>query len=703
MNEGVLKKLLIVEDEIFTALTESTMLKNYGYEVQAVSSGEQALEIIRDNREIDLVLVDLNLGSGMDGIETSKRILEIRELPVIFLTSYSGKEVVEQLRAVKRYGYVIKGSGESLLLASIEMAFELFESRKKVDVRELEVVNARLEAANSRLELANMELLSANKAAMESEKKYKSIVDNTHSAMVIVNNNFDIVFANTGLMRLTGYADHEITGKSCREIFGESEREFIYSRHRSRKGGNHEPLIYNATVQRKDGALRICEVRISEFSYESGENYTVAHLLDITDMKRNEEKLIDANRRLEAALKKSNELAIAAESANAAKTQFVANMSHEIRTPLNGIIGMISLLLDSDLTPEQRKFTEIARSSGDNLMAIINEVLDLSRIESHRVQLNYRDFDLRTEMYDVMEMLSVKAKRKCLQFDYKIDKDVPCFLYGDAGRLRQVLTNLVHNAIKFTEEGGVNISVSLSGRKSRSEARLKFEVKDSGIGIPERYIKDLFTPFMQVDGGMARRYGGTGLGLAISKKIVELMGGEIGAESCGDSGSLFWFTAVFSRQKTDHLSRKEEKPGQAVFPEKGSTSLLLVEDNNTNRVIADSILKKLGYRTDHAVNGYECINALKKKDYSLVLMDCQMPDMDGFQTTREIRSGNAGVINPDTLIIALTAHAMAGDRERCIMAGMNDYIAKPIKIREVEKLLNRWLKFGNEEPDGKTL
>jgi len=697
MKDEVFKKLLIVEDEIFTALTESTFLKKHGYEVQAVSSGEQAVEIIRDNCEIDLVLVDLNLGSGIDGIETSRRILEIRELPVIFLTSYTGKEVMEQLRSVRRYGYVIKGSGEALLLASIEMALELFESRKKVDVSELEAVNTRLEAAN-------LELIQANKAIIESEKKYKSIVENAHAAMVIVNTDFDIVFANNGLSLMTGYNFNEIIGKPCSEIFPESEREFIHNRHRSRKNGNPEPVVYNSTVQRKDGTVRICEIRISEFSYDSGENYTVVHLLDITDMKKNEEKLIDANKRLEAALKKSNELAIAAESASAAKTQFVTNMSHEIRTPLNGIIGMISLLLDSDLTPEQRKYAEIAHNSGDNLMTIINEVLDLSRIESHKVELNSRDFNLRSEVHEVMEMLSVKARTKDLMFEFEIDKDVPCLLHGDSGRLRQVLTNLVHNAIKFTEEGGVTIRVSgMSGRKNRSDVRLKFEVKDTGIGIPERYMKNLFTPFMQVDGGMSRKYSGTGLGLAISKKIVELMDGEIGVENCGDKGSLFWFTAVFTIQKKDRIRKNDEQAGLLNPPDKGSAALLLVEDNKTNRVVADSILKKLGYSTDVAINGYECINAMKKKDYNLVLMDCQMPEMDGFQTTREIRSGNSGVINPDTLIIALTAHAMAGDRERCIMAGMNDYIAKPIKIREVEKLLNRWLKFQTTDPEGKTV
>lgn len=684
MIEGGNKKVLVVEDEVFTAITESTMLKTYGYDVQAVSSGEQAVEIVRDSSEIDLVLVDLDLGSGIDGLETSRQILEIRELPVIFLTSYTGNEVVDQLRSVKRYGYVIKGSGESLLIASIEMALELFSSRNKIDISELEAVNARLEAVNE-------ELVSAGKSVADSEKKYKSIVENTHGGIVIVNSNFEIIFTNPGLMDMIGYSEDEIIGKSCSEIFAESERTFIFHRHVSRKNGNKEPLVYNATVQRKDGVLRICEVRISEFSYNQDENYTVAHLLDITDRKKAEEKLIETNRKLEAALKKSNELALAAETASEAKSQFLTNMSHEIRTPLNGIIGMISLLIDTDLTPEQRKYAEIVRSSGDNLMVIINEVLDLSRIESHKVGLDTHDFNLSTKLYEIKEIFSVKAQRENLFFDLEFEKDVPCLLSGDSGKLMQVVTNLLHNAIKFTETGGVNVLVSGKCRKNRPEVTLRFDVLDTGIGIPERYLKNLFTPFMQVDGRMSRKYSGTGLGLAISKKIVELMGGEIGVENRIGGGSHFWFTSVFSRQKTGNFDYTEPVMEQDHVSNRESAKLLLVEDNKTNRMVADSILKKLGYSTDLVVNGYECIKAMKKTDYSIVFMDCQMPDMDGFQTTKAIRSGDAGVINPDTLIIALTAHAMAGDRERCIMAGMNDYIAKPIKIGDVEKLLNRWL------------
>jgi CheY-like chemotaxis protein len=216
------------------------------------------------------------------------------------------------------------------------------------------------------------------------------------------------------------------------------------------------------------------------------------------------------------------------------------------------------------------------------------------------------------------------------------------------------------------------------------------------VGIPAEHIDNLFIPFTQVDGGMSRKYGGTGLGLAISRKIVELMGGEIGVQSRENEGSLFWFTIVLEKQKKTQDPVKESANLNKNYIDRESAEVLLVEDNKTNQVVANSMLKKLGYRTDIAVNGFECIEALKKKEYSVVLMDCQMPDKDGFQTTEEIRSGNSGVINPGILIIALTAHAMEGDREKCIKAGMNDYISKPISIKEIDELLKRWLWHGED-------
>jgi PAS domain S-box-containing protein len=398
------------------------------------------------------------------------------------------------------------------------------------------------------------------------------------------------------------------------------------------------------------------------------------------------------NKELELSLEEARELTIAAESANTAKSQFLANISHEIRTPLNGIIGMLSLIADGELSPENRKYAEIAQSSGENLLRIVEEVLDLSKIEANKFKLSINNFNIQTALYGIIEMLAVKAQTKGLTFNFEINERIPCSLKGDSGRLRQIVTNLSYNAVKFTDAGGVDVRVNIEN-ETESDVKLKFEITDTGIGIPEEQISKLFTPFTPVDGGMTRKYGGTGLGLAISKDIVGLMGGEIGVKSREGKGSLFWLTAVFQKQSKEQSLINERDSYNRIQPPVGKepASILLVEDNKTNQLVANAILKKLGYKPDLAENGFECIEALKKKEYNVVFMDCQMPAMDGFQTTKEIRSGNSGVINSEITIIALTAHAMDGYRELCIKAGMNDYITKPVKIREVETILNRWV------------
>jgi signal transduction histidine kinase/CheY-like chemotaxis protein len=447
-------------------------------------------------------------------------------------------------------------------------------------------------------------------------------------------------------------------------------------------------MSYEFSITAKNGDKKWVSLKGNSIDY-NGKPAGMISVIDITARKLAEDDLLETNKQLEAALSRAHEFAIAAEAANIAKSQFLANMSHEIRTPMNGIIGILSLLLGTELNSEQKKFIEIMQSSGDNLLAIINQILDLSKVESDKFELDLHNFNLQTAMYDIVEMLAVKASKKNLEFNFKIDDGVPCSVNGDSGRIRQVVTNLAHNAIKFTETGKIDFDIKIDD-ESENSVKLKFEIKDTGVGIPVEHIGDLFTPFTQVDGGMNRKFGGTGLGLAISKKIVELMGGNIGVQSSENEGSFFWFTIVLEKQNRPQSTVKELSDINNNNIDKDSAEILLVEDNKTNQLVAISMLKKLGYKIDLAVNGFECIEALRQKDYNVVLMDCQMPEKDGFETTEEIRSGNSGVRNPEILIIALTAHAMEGDREKCIKAGMNDYIAKPIKIKEIDELLKRW-------------
>ena len=693
--------------------------------------------------------------------------------------------------------------------------------------------------------------------------RLSTAVEQSPSSVIITDLDGRIEYVNSSFCEITGYRPDEVLGESPRILKSGSTTEAEYRElwqtilaggtwrgellNRKKGGKLYWEHASISGIRGADGTIRsFVAVKEDISKLKDAQRHTAKSM---AKLERTQDALLRAvqeselareeaerlNRHLELQTAHSINLAAEAAMANAAKSEFLAKMSHEIRTPLNGVIGMTGLLMDGDLSEEQREFASAARTSSDTLLGLINDILDFSKIEAGKLELEHLNFDLRTLLDEFGEMMAFRVHEKGLELLYELAADAHSLYRGDPGRLRQILVNLVGNAVKFTAAGEIELRVELL-ESSESDSRLRFSVRDTGIGIAAEKQAGLFAQFSQVDSSTTRKYGGTGLGLAISKQLAEAMGGEIGVESAEGEGAVFWFTARLERQPVaapafappeailgarvlvvdgnagcreillrqlhsagarpegagdgetavallrgaaakdafravivdSYLPQlggralieeiralaevaatpclllvahgRPEPGGRAAVPDgvgriskpvrlgrllrglaaaiagkpaeklpgKGETSdgegqalpnarVLLAEDNVINQKVASALLRRMGLRVDIVANGIEALAALAAERYDLVLMDCHMPEMDGYEATRRIRDAGGPCLNPGIPVIAMTANAMVGDRDECLAAGMNDYVPKPVDRIVLRETVERWLLAGEAQ------
>jgi two-component system, sensor histidine kinase and response regulator len=833
-------EILVVEDSTIQAELLRRTLTHHGYTVYIAHHGAHALEIVRERRPT-LILSDIAM-PVMDGYAMCQAIKSdpaLQDIPVILLTALADPEDIIRGLNAKADNYLTKPYDESTLLARIEhllanqelrkdarlqIGIELFFAGKKhiIDADRRQILDLLISTFEGAVQ-QNRELVHRTQALQASEERYRALLENTFSGFYRATSAGQFLEVNPAYVKMLGYATkEELLRVDIPATLHASPAE--YEEFQTRLLAEGAMKDYTARLRRKDGREIIVEANVRVVKDAEGTVlYFEGFVNDVTE-----------RRQVQSAMQQAKE---AAEAANQAKSEFLANMSHDIRTPMNGIIGMAELALDTDLSAEQREYLHVVKSSADSLLRLLNDILDFAKIEARKLDLEALEFRLRDSLENTLKTLATRAYEKGLELACRIAPGVPDMLVGDAARLRQVLVNLVGNAIKFTERGEVIVEVdTLTAEATPGDVSadgsvgLHFSVRDTGIGIPAEKQAMIFEAFTQADTSTTRQYGGTGLGLAISAQLVALMGGKLWVESLSGEGSTFHFTLHFRPQPDQGLPvmppelhrlhntpvlivddnatnrhilvetftqwqarpiavtsgraalealMKTQKSGgvfgltlidaqmpkmdgfalvewltrhplpagprvmmltpgsdrsdiarcqalgvaayvrkpvtqssllaalrtihdsphlpdhrpQAATPpavdrQQAPLHILLAEDNLVNQTLAMRLLEKRGYAVVVARTGKEALAAWTREPFDIILMDVQMPEMDGFEATAAIRAAER-LKGGHTPIIAMTAHAMAGDRQRCIDAGMDGYISKPIQAQALYETIDQ--------------
>ena len=651
MKTGFLR-VLLAEDVPADAELCTSALEKAGFSVLAdICSTPADMERLIDSGDYDVILADYNLldWSGMAAVEIVQRLG--KNTPVIVVTGALGDERAVDCIHQGAADYVLKDR-----LGRLPMAV-----RRALDERTLR--------DQSRL-LA---------AAVSSVKEGVLIAKAAHDL-----SSAQIVSVNEAFAQIAGYTAEDLIGKAL-SFFQSAEGggEFLLAR--DANFSNCDSFDAETVHLRKDGSVYDAEWQISPIRDGAGGiGHYVIILRDITDRRRAAAELAQTHERL---LQYSEELKGAkyrAEESTRAKTDFLASMSHEIRTPMNAIIGMSDLLSDTQLTEEQSKYVEVFQRAGDHLLVLINQLLDISKIEAGKFDLEHIDFDLNTVLTKAVALFESHARAKGLKLSFHVAAKTPHRLTGDPHQLRQILTNLIGNALKFTEAGSIVVEASADGNCAGPECRIRFKVTDTGVGIPSDKTALIFENFTQADSSTTRLYGGTGLGLAISRALVERMKGSISVESEVGVGSTFHFDAIFALQA-----------GPQANGELAPWRVLLCEDSQDNAFIVSAYLKGTRYAIEHVHDGSIGVDRFKGGAYDIVLMDMQMPVMDGHSATRRIRQWEADHSLGRTPILALTAHAQSEEASRCAASGCTEFLSKPIRKATLLDALAKYLPGGH--------